>query len=602
MRFDLRTGRSRTLAEGAFYDLEVSPDGRFVALAAFGETVPVDPTVPFLQGQYPQRRLLTLVDLQTGQDWSPDPEGDLAPGLLAWSPQGERLLVWMRRKGENWADGRFEVIDPLVRRRDSLDLGGWRPTIIQSPLRTPMAAADWLGETPVVWAHEREGRSDWIRITVAGPRPMTADMEAPSSSLAAIDQGHMVVKSGRDLWRVGPEGDSSRLGQAMPQAWSAFGYLVSQGQRFQYNHAPRRDWVLMERDGLWSRVRIGTGETFGEAVQPEGRVAAISEEITVRLTTDNRARAAFDLGPGKVLTRTNAHLGEVEFAVRHEVRHRAPDGSPTSSWLYMPSTPGSRPPPLIVIPYPGVALQGPNSSAEPGSENASYNVQLMTAAGFAVLVPSLPRSHSPHDPSADLAAEILAIVEAAWDVAPFDPQRLVLWGHSFGGHAVLSAAVQSPRFSAVVALNGGYELISAWGEFAPNASVLPERGLSIRSRAGWVETGQGGMGAPPWEAVDRYIRNSPALSADRIHAPVLLIHGDRDFINPGQAEAVFSALYRQNKDAVLITYRGEGHILASPANIADMYGFAFDWLKTVLDRPGPMTPMIAPNSPPGPGS
>lgn len=597
VRFDLKTGRSASLAEGAFYDMEASPDGRFVALAAFGETLPVDPAVPFLQGQYPQRRVLTIVDLQTGDTWSPDPDADLAPGLLAWSPAGGRLLVWTRRTGEDWSDARLEVIDPSARTRQGLDLGDWRPTVIQSPLRTPMAAADWLGDTPVVWAHRTGERNDWIRVDPDGPVPLTSDLAAPSANLAAIDAAHLVMKSGQDLWRIGADGAAVWLGETTPQAFSAFGHLVSEGQRFQYNHAPRRDWILAAKEGVWSRVRIRTGERFGPPLPPEGRVSAASEGVAARTVTDDRARTTLVLGYNAVLIRTNAHLGEVEFAVRHEVRHPTPAGGQTSSWLYTPAVPGAEPPPLIVIPYPGAALRGPDSSAEPGSEDIAANVQLMTAAGFAVLVPSLPRSHYPEDPSADLAREILVIVDAAGTVAPFDAQKIALWGHSFGGHAVLSAAVESPRFSAVVALNGAYELISAWGEFSPNASVLPERGLSIRSRAGWVETGQGRMGAPPWAATDRYLRNSPALAADRITAPMLLIHGDRDFINPGQAEAVFSALYRQNKDAVLLTYRGEGHILASPANIADMYGFAFAWLRTVLDRePGRTRPVSGSSS------
>ncbi|MNY21865.1 Prolyl oligopeptidase family protein [compost metagenome] len=81
------------------------------------------------------------------------------------------------------------------------------------------------------------------------------------------------------------------------------------------------------------------------------------------------------------------------------------------------------------------------------------------------------------------------------------------------------------------------------------------------------------------------MRNSPALAAGRISAPVLLFTADRDYVPPGQAEELFSALYRQQKDVVLVTYRGEGHVLSSPANIRNFYDTVWTWLDEVLQRP-----------------
>ncbi|WP_371129853.1 prolyl oligopeptidase family serine peptidase [Phenylobacterium sp.] len=53
---------------------------------------------------------------------------------------------------------------------------------------------------------------------------------------------------------------------------------------------------------------------------------------------------------------------------------------------------------------------------------------------------------------------------------------------------------------------------------------------------------------------------------------------------------MFSALYRTNKDAELITVFGEGHIVSSPANLREVYRLALDWLLRVLradDLPPP---------------
>jgi len=47
---------------------------------------------------------------------------------------------------------------------------------------------------------------------------------------------------------------------------------------------------------------------------------------------------------------------------------------------------------------------------------------------------------------------------------------------------------------------------------------------------------------------------------------------------------MFTALYRLNKDAVLVRYWGEGHVLTSPANIQDYWHRIFDWYDQHLGR------------------
>ena len=52
----------------------------------------------------------------------------------------------------------------------------------------------------------------------------------------------------------------------------------------------------------------------------------------------------------------------------------------------------------------------------------------------------------------------------------------------------------------------------------------------------------------------------------------MLLHGDLDpAVNSQQSEEMFTALWRQNKDAVFVRYYGEGHGISNPANIVDMW-------------------------------
>src|SRR3546814_14440704 len=91
----------------------------------------------------------------------------------------------------------------------------------------------------------------------------------------------------------------------------------------------------------------------------------------------------------------------------------------------------------------------------------------------------------------------------------------------------------------------------------------------------WSEGGQGRMGVPPWRDPQRYIDNSPLFWAHQIETPLLLIHGDLDFVNVNEAEQLFAALHRPGQDAHLVRYWGEGHTSLSPGNIIDMWDRIF---------------------------
>jgi dipeptidyl aminopeptidase/acylaminoacyl peptidase len=192
------------------------------------------------------------------------------------------------------------------------------------------------------------------------------------------------------------------------------------------------------------------------------------------------------------------------------------------------------------------------------------------------------------DPMAGLADRILVVLAAA-NADPtvagrFDPDRVALWGHSYGGYTVMAAIGQTDRFRAAVAIAGFSDMTAMWSTLPVEHRVAPEEGSWSNFNTGNTESGQNRMGAPPWTDPARYARNSPLLAADRIHTPLLLLHGDQDLIPLSGSEAMFSALYRQDKDAMLVTYFGEGHILSSPGNVRDAYQRAFAFLDGQFAR------------------
>ncbi|MHB1167985.1 MAG: alpha/beta hydrolase family protein [Longimicrobiales bacterium] len=64
-----------------------------------------------------------------------------------------------------------------------------------------------------------------------------------------------------------------------------------------------------------------------------------------------------------------------------------------------------------------------------------------------------------------------------------------------------------------------------------------------------------------------------------VHTPVMLVHGEMDFIPIQQAEEYFTALYRQDKAVTLLRYAGEWHTLTARANVLDLWNRLGAWLE-----------------------
>jgi dipeptidyl aminopeptidase/acylaminoacyl peptidase len=64
-----------------------------------------------------------------------------------------------------------------------------------------------------------------------------------------------------------------------------------------------------------------------------------------------------------------------------------------------------------------------------------------------------------------------------------------------------------------------------------------------------------------------------------------MIHSDMDAFGLSQYDEMFTALYRQRKEARFVRYWGEGHAPSSPANLRDMWERIFAWYAKWLGGP-----------------
>jgi dipeptidyl aminopeptidase/acylaminoacyl peptidase len=601
LRIDASSGRTKTLASGNFLDLEVSASGRFVAV--LGDETPVQPKASDIVrvGTSGWRRGLTLVDLRTGATARPCPELDLLTHLLSWAPHRDEMLVYGRRSGDDWADGALMRIDAATGLCKRIDTRGASPAVLYGPEGFPTVRADWMGDDPILLAQANptsaSPRYDWYRLTPRGSVNLTAQMAEPPTTLVAVDDHGLIALDGRGASRVDRSGRIRRLAPAFYRP--ILGAGPGDGDRLTI--MPRRSPSAWLTDG--TRVaRVGEhGVGALEALEAGAVPLAASEGVLVSEVTDAHGLSTLTVyagGRSTTILQVNRAYAGIDFAEVRPVRYGGPDGAPRTGWLYLPSKlPPERKAPLVVLPYPGSVYANPPRAYAPGSAVLQSNPQVLVGAGYAVLVPSLPRDRTSHEPAAGLADEILQAVDAAARTGLVDTDRMALWGHSFGGYAVLAAATQTRRFRSVIASAAPTDLISLGGIFTPAARSAPENGLSVTASAGWIETGQANLGGPPSTDILRFARDSPALNAEQIQSPVLLIYGDQDFVPLSQGEEMFSALYRQRKDAVLLTLWGEGHTATSPANVRKMYDWILWWLGQTLGPGLGCPPRIAPRRP-----
>ena len=99
-----------------------------------------------------------------------------------------------------------------------------------------------------------------------------------------------------------------------------------------------------------------------------------------------------------------------------------------------------------------------------------------------------------------------------------------------------------------------------------------------------AESGQLSLGVPPWADVQRYVRNSPLLYAERVETPVLIVQGDMDYVPIQQGEEFFTALYRQGKRARFVRLWGNGHALSWGA-MPEAWKQIYAWFDEFLMKP-----------------
>ena len=579
-RLNVRTGEQTVLAEGAIYDFMMSPDQRRVAVMEEREDLQPEPGLPIRVGDPMRRRALRLIDIATGE--IPLTRSlDYGPYFLSWRPDSGALLAFARPTGA----GDFEehgayVVVAQDGRVDVLPRDEQHPMIVRSIWGEPVALGGWREDSPVLQVRAEDGSARWRSMDGS------VDFAARPEDRLIPWGGHLALRRHDRLLALNGE----QIASGVP---TGRGDLRDSGNRAGFTPDVDAYWALRSEGCLQAQTQQAllcvTPPAEGERVLAAGPGVIVTRDDR----SDGASALKFYAGDAiETAAVVNTDRAALDWGDVIEVPHPGPGGEALKSWLLLPpDLPDGARAPLVVEVYVGRTFPAEPRNAGRGANSLQNNPAVIAGGGYAVLLVSLPNPPGGRFTGAEIASRVLEIVDRAAAAGPVDADRVALIGHSYGGYNVLSAGPHSSRFATVIASNGVADH-SQTLILPLFYRVSPDEGVPVGTSIGWAETGQAAIGPFPGEA-DRYVDLSPLYDVERLTVPTLLIESDLDRPRYG---ALFGALYRLNREAAWLNYFGEGHTVASPANVRDLHQRILDWLARYLGPPvgDPPRPMARP--------
>ena len=290
---------------------------------------------------------------------------------------------------------------------------------------------------------------------------------------------------------------------------------------------------ILELDGaIQSCTLLNEASSDGGTIFIARETATKPPEV-IRISRSGDVRRIFDPLPSVDAIRMGTpELVEFEADGKESVK---------AALMLPPDFDGKRPVPAITVVYGDYSYSEDINrfgfTETPSEDNAHF----LAHRGYAVVYPDTELSG--RNPMIEIAARTTPVIRHLIERGTIDPNRIGLYGHSYGAYSVLALLTQTKLFSAAVC----------------NAPITNLTSFYGQQDWFWFESGQGGMGKPPWGDPEAYVRNSPLFLLDRIQAPLLLVNGSEDTAAAKQAEEVYNGLLRLGRKVEWIQYEGADH-------------------------------------------
>ena len=258
------------------------------------------------------------------------------------------------------------------------------------------------------------------------------------------------------------------------------------------------------------------------------------------------------------------------------IEFKTRDGVTIYGYYTAPVGGGAGPHPMVVMPH-----GGPFGPAD--SWRFDDDVQFLASRGYGVLQVNYRGSGGRGDNFETQAYQgwggmiqndITDGVKFAIDSKYADPQKICIYGGSFGGYSAMMQPILNPgMYKCAIGYVGVYDL--------PMLSRSKETEREATERF-FVRS----MG----EDMAALAKSSPAQRAKEIGVPVMLVHGKADDnVRMNQFRAMDGALRDIGKPAEVFLGPGEGHGFSNPDNIAELYRRMETFLDKYIGNGAPAT-------------
>jgi dipeptidyl-peptidase 4 len=507
---------------GDFQGYWWSPDSRHIALLSLDETpvhrYTVTDHMPFRQSlevtPYPKagdplpRVRLGMVAVAGGdvtwiEDY-PDTAADHLIVRVAWNPSGDNLYYQVQNREQTW----LELRRATVAGRSSRVLRDDSPAWID-----PHASPMWLNDGSFLWLSPRSGHTHVYQVAADG------------SSIKAVTSGEWEVRT--------------LHGSDQENRWVFFQAAIEHAAREQTYRVPLEG-------GSPQRLSDGAGS----------HSARFNDQFTYYFDSFSQIHAP----PAMQICRAD---GTPSYALAPYVDdqlkyyrlqlpeyHQVParDGYPLDAWLIKPPDfdPQKKYPVLCYV------YGGPQAPVvrDRWSGNTYLWHQLLAQTGICVWICD-NRASSLHGIGTTwkvhrrLGEQELQDVEDGLDWLArqgwMDPDRVALWGWSYGGYLTSYALTHSQRFCA--GISGAP--VTDWRNYD---AIYTERLMGL-----------------PQNNAEGYERSSVVAAAEKLHGRLLLIHGEvDDNVHLANSLQLARALQRAGRHFELMIYPQNQHSVTQP--------------------------------------
>lgn len=484
----------------------------------------------------------------------------MGPRSIGWRPGHPATLIWT--EALDGGDPKKEVAS-----RDRCMLAEPFDGVAREAFRTEfrLRGISWLqdGHRALAREYDRDRRWNrtWLReIDTPGAKPRL--VEDRSSNDRYGDPGSpltMVDASGDRLIRMdGPW--IHRSGQGAGPA-GARPFL------------DRQNLETLESERLW-RCAEGTYETVSTLVDvTDSGPVFITRHESPTEPPNYRIHGG---GKFEALTHYADPTPQLRGITKQLVTYERADGVALSATLYLPAgyEEGTRLP-LVVWAYPR-EFSDPKTAGQVGGSphrftriGGSSHLFFLTQ-GYAIMdaatMPVIGDAESMNDTFIEqIVAAAQAAIDKAVEMGVADPTRVGVGGHSYGAFMTANLLAHCDLFSAGVARSGAY-----------NRTLTPFGFQSERRTL--------------WEAPEIYFAISPFMHADKIKAPLLLLHGEIDNNSgtfPVQSSRLYQAIKGNGGTARLVYLPNESHGYRARESVLHTLSEMIDWFDKHVKRAEP---------------